>query len=107
MMNERMYLGPKEAGIFLSVSAQTIHRIKPEIEEWIKKGRYSQYAIADSKINKLVLVDYWKYRKPLAEKIPAKYVPPFNAEEVRKAIGVKEHNDYWEELEEWERENHR
>lgn len=83
----KMYLGPKEAGEFLGVSPQTIHRIKPEIEQQIKAGRYSRYAIADSKINKAVLVDFWKYRKALAGKITSKYVPPFDEVEVRRIIG--------------------
>lgn len=86
----KMYLGPKEAGEFLGVSSQTIHRIRPGIEQQIKAGRYSRYAVADTKINKAVLVDYWKYRKPLSQKITAKYVPPFDENEVRRIIGESE-----------------
>ena len=37
-----------------------------------------------------VLVDYWKYRKPLGQKVTAKYVPPFDENEVRRIIGESE-----------------
>ena len=72
----------------LGISKNTVYVRKKGIEEWIKKGRYSPYAISGRLISMAVFLDYEKYRKMLADKNAKKYVPVFDEKVVRKYLGV-------------------
>ncbi len=76
-----VYASKSELGRFFSMSAPTVYSRIAGIEEQIKAGRYSDYAISDNRINKAVFLDYNKYWKMLADKNMRKYVPPFNVSE--------------------------
>lgn len=71
----------------LGIGRSTVWRLEKGIEEEIRAGRYSPYAIADGLLNRAVVLDYMKYRRLLRDKNARKYVPPFNPLEAAKYLG--------------------
>ncbi len=60
------------------VSLPTVSRRVKGIEEEIKRGRYTRYAIADNLICIPVYLDYTKYQKRLNDKNLRRTVPDFD-----------------------------
>lgn len=74
-----------------SISRATVQGRVKEIEGWIKKGRYNEYAIIRDGnillINVLVFIDYMAHRQELREKNPRKQVPEYKPDEVVYNLG--------------------
>lgn len=74
-----------------SLSKSTVQNRVREIEQQIKAGRYSDYAvIRDGNIllvNVLVFIDYLEYRKMLNDKNAKKQVPDFQPEKIVHILG--------------------
>lgn len=85
------YMPKQQLADEFHISKGTVYNRTKEIEEEIRRGRYSEYAvISDGKIvlvNVLVFIDYLKYRRRLADKNLRKYVPAFRPDELIKSIG--------------------
>lgn len=68
-------------------SKRTVARRVDGIQEEIRNGRYSSYAVLESGgitlINMYVYMDYEKYWKHLKRKNTRKYVPPFTPQRIQ------------------------
>ena len=68
----------------------TFRSRKKEIAEWVKKGRYSEYAFAGDKVNLFVYYDYDTHRQQLKDKNASKYTEEFNPMEIEKIFPIVE-----------------
>lgn len=85
------YMQKQQLAEEFHISKSTVYLRMKEIQEEIKNGRYSDYAIIEDGnivlVNVFVFIDYMKYRRQLKEKNARKYVPEFNPAEIRKISG--------------------
>lgn len=83
-----------------SLSKSTVQSRVKEIEEQVKKGRYSDYAIIRDGgillINVLVFIDYLEYRQMLKSKNARKLAPEFQPEKIVHILGWN-NRIVWEE----------
>ena len=84
------YLSKKQLAQELNYSEQTIAALIKGIQEEIKRGRYSKYAIAGNRYNFYVVIDYMKYRDTLKDDNMRKYVPDFNPAEIAELCGYNQ-----------------
>lgn len=73
------------------VSKGTVTNRVHEIEEEMRKGRYSEYSLIQDGnillINVLVFIDFMTYRKRLLNKNLRKNVPPYCPEKIVREVG--------------------
>jgi hypothetical protein len=83
----RMFLRKAELAKEMNCSQGKINKMIPGVQEQIRKGRYSPYAISGDLYSFAVFVDYNKYRKDLEDPIKSKYVPEFRPYEIADLAG--------------------
>ncbi len=81
-----LYASKSEIAKQFKMSRTTVYRLLDGIEEEIRAGRYSRYAIADNKINKAVFLDYMTHARRLQKKNLRKTVPQFDIDEAKKYV---------------------
>lgn len=81
----QIYYSNKQLAEMFGFSLGTINRRKAGIEK--ERKRYGKYAIAGSRTNLYVFVDYETYHEQLEDPIARKHVPPYDPMEVATACG--------------------
>lgn len=84
------YMRKKQLMEEFQVSRSFVDKKVKGIENEIKAGRYSQYAIIESMINVYVFIDYIKYEKALSDRNARKYVPEFKPNEIMELCGFSQ-----------------
>ena len=85
------YMKKEQLAKEFQISTGTVRTRLFEIENQIKNGRYSDYAIIRDGnivlINVLVFIDYLTYRRQLLDSNARKYAPAFHPEKLVQMIG--------------------
>ncbi|MBR7015345.1 MAG: hypothetical protein IKI12_02730 [Lachnospiraceae bacterium] len=91
----KQYMTPEELAEEFNQSRTHIFKMLNAMRKYVGDGqRYGRYDLAGSRKSLVVrtvsYLDYMTYRAELEEKGLAKHVPPFNAAEAEKQLGINQ-----------------
>lgn len=91
----KQYMAPEELAEEFHQTKSNVYKILNEMREHVGNGkRYSRYDLAGSRKSMVVrtvsFIDYMTYRTELCEPGLAKHIPPFNAADAEKLVGINQ-----------------
>lgn len=82
-----LYANKSETARFFGISRTKLYKALEGIQNEMEAGRYSQYSMAGSLVNKAVVLDYLRYRDWLSDKNTRALVPPYDENAAIRAVG--------------------
>ena len=82
-----LYANKSETARFFGISRTKLYKALEGIQDEMEAGRYSQYSMAGSLVNKAVVLDYLRFGEMLRNKNTREYTPPYDEQAAIRAVG--------------------